>query len=151
MGLLHAYAPIDLDPCADEHSRTCATNIFTEHDNSLERSWAADVVFVNPPGKRGLPKLFYDKAEAEVFSGTAGTVLFLCYSLEQLQQFQPNWPVCIFDRRIKFEDRNGNPAKHPTHANALILMGHEADLPRFQQVFAPHGRIYLPAGDDNGM
>ena len=37
-----------LDPCANAENATCA-RFFTEHENGLLRSWAEEVVFMNPP------------------------------------------------------------------------------------------------------
>ena len=156
---------IDLDPASDPfgNSRLEARKYYTEEADGLTKPWGSPedpgVVFCNPPGgvkdgNKSQPLMFWQKLTEELDKGHIKVAMFLAFSIEQLQSSQKcanpmtNHYLCIPKRRIQFEDAQGQKAKSPTHASAIILVrGKTASLASatlFFVMFHPLGSILMP-------
>jgi hypothetical protein len=117
---------IDLDPASHEeaNARLKIDRIFTIEDDGLKREWFGRV-FVNPPG--GFVGEFWNKALAEYLSHRVSEMVWIGYSLEQLQTLQQaaqttpiNFPTCFTAKRIAFVE---NEAKKKLRILKLLEKG----------------------------
>lgn len=153
---------IDLDPASHEEAneRLKISRIFTKEDNGLTQPWEGRI-FVNPPG--GLVNEFWCKAQAEFHAGRASQVMWIGYSLEQLQTLQNSlskftpldYPICVTARRIAFvenrakreqriakliaQGKKPNEKSSPTHSNYITYLG--PNLREFHKEFSQYGRV----------
>lgn len=153
---------IDLDPAShEEANRTVkADRYFTEADNGLTQNWAGRV-FLNPPG--GLVAEFWLKALREWSTGRVQHLIWIGYSLEQLQALQQSgamktpldFPICITAKRIAFVENEAKKAQRvakllalgkkpnakssPSHSNYITYFGDSVWL--FRDHFAQFGRV----------
>lgn len=137
-----AVGEFDLDPCSDDNSRVLATHYYGGLGEL--RQWFG-TVWCNPPGQRGMPAKFWHRSVEHANYG--GTVLFLCYSLEQIYQFDAGrYPICIFNKRVKYLSPEGVERKSPTHGSALVLLNKDWEMlaPSFYTAFQDVGRIVVP-------
>lgn len=115
---------IDLDPAShEEANRTVkAAEFFTEIDNGLRLGWHGRI-FLNPPG--GLVREFWQALVLPPNSGTIEQVIWIGYSLEQLQTLQTqgsrksplDFPICVTSKRIAFIENEAK--KQARRAKAL--------------------------------
>ena len=142
---------IDLDPCSSEMANTTvrATTYYTKTQNSLNRTWYARNVFMNPP---------YGKSNGKSQAG-----IFCAYMIEQFAQgyFQEGiilvnsctgakWfrhlfrhPICFVDHRIRFDVPPGATKKiQPTKDNVFVYMG--PLYSRFKRTFGEIGEVVFP-------
>lgn len=146
---------IDLDPasCDKANETVKASQWFCKEDNALSRDWYGRV-FLNPPG--GLVKEFWRYLLVQMEFGRVSEVIWIGYSLQQLQTLQTGQPgiikeancLCFPKARIQFtcseEDRQrmqaaldaknlaeGKPLvpwkNSPTHANYIAYFGRHPD------------------------
>lgn len=108
---------IELDPASSPLAQTHvkAERFFTKEDDGLAQPWKARSVFLNPPGcpKKYTPSLaprFWEKLDSAWGKNEVEAAIFVCFSLEQLQQFQnvtplrppAHFPFCIPRTRLAF-------------------------------------------------
>jgi hypothetical protein len=146
---------IDLDPAShpEANARLQIPRIFTEEENGLKQKWFGRV-FVNPPG--GFVPLFWKKALSEYIYGHYEQLIWVGYSLEQLQTLQQcgasatplDFLTCFTSKRIAFVENEAkkadriakllargkkpNKGSSPSHSNYITYIGPS----RFHQVFA---------------
>lgn len=137
---------IDLDPASSHEANLLveANKIYTQTDNSLEKEWIAETIFLNPPGgkvrNKSLQALFADKLLVEYNKGNVNSAIFLAFSLELLPKrlWLLDFPICFVgvnnsqpgcisgSGRIKFdtvnEDGKRVQQKSPTHGNFIVLL-----------------------------
>lgn len=63
-----------LDPCATKANAKCK-KFFTKKDNGLTKSWAGEVVFVNPPYARYVTEQWVEKCYQESLKGARVVML----------------------------------------------------------------------------
>lgn len=153
---------IDLDPAShpEANERLKIDRIFTAEDNGLAQPWNGRI-FVNPPG--GLVNDFWCKALGEFNAGRATQVIWIGYSLEQLQTLQNsgsaftplNYPICVTSSRIAFvenkakreqreaklraQGKTPNKKSSPTHSNYITYLG--PNLREFHREFSQYGCV----------
>lgn len=117
---------IDLDPAShEEANRTVRADVFySAEQDGLSQQWFGRV-FLNPPG--GLVGEFWRKALAEYHAGHCTQIVWIGYSLEQLQTLQQtkdftplDYPICITRKRIAFVE---NEAKKALRVAKIICEG----------------------------
>lgn len=132
---------IDLDPASHEEANQIvrADYFFTEAQNGLTREWGGNV-FLNPPG--GLVNAFWEKAMLEWQHSRVKQMIWVGYSLEQLQTLQQSkagmtpfsFPTCITKKRIAFIE---NEAKKKARIEKLLARGDAPNASkRHQQIAA---------------
>lgn len=155
---------IDLDPAShEEANRTVkAERFFTEDDNGLAYMWRGRV-FLNPPGGKGLVNAFWQKAMHEWLAGHMQQMVWIGYSLEQLQTLQQagapetplSFPTCFTSKRIAFVENASKKAERhakeiaagkkpsdkssPSHSNYISYVGPHVDL--FVAEFGQYGQV----------
>jgi hypothetical protein len=173
---------IDLDPASSKLFNTVvkAGLYYTEKTDGLKQPWFGRV-FLNPPGcpivpcpakctkreehtHRGpsLAPLFWSKLIEEYTADRVASAIYVCFSLEQLQNFQSlktpptRFPFCIPRSRLPFlHEVDGRlvPQTSPTHANALIYLPPVATktwvsgsdgVGSFVRVFQSFGEVVVP-------
>lgn len=100
-----------LDPCASHDNHKC-DKYYTEENDGLSQSWANEVVFMNPPYGRDIPK-WIEKA----YSESSATVVCLISSRTDTKWWHK---YCMKADEIRFLDRRlefvgtGNKAPFPS-------------------------------------
>jgi hypothetical protein len=156
---------IDLDPATSLTANTVvrAESIYTMTTDGLSilHPWHGRV-FLNPPGKmpgrtRSLAPAFWQRLVSEYAMGNVTQAVFVCFSLEQLQQFQGcqpsplRFPFCVPRKRLAFHtqqpDGSLRAQKGPTHANAVIYLSPREGWSHsdFREAFASIGECVIPA------
>lgn len=157
---------IDLDPASHEeaNARVRALRYFDKDDNGLIRPWHGRV-FLNPPGGKGLVNAFWRKALGEWLDGRVQQLIWIGYSLEQLQTLQQagavdtplSFPTCFTSKRIAFVENAAKKAERqakeiaagkkpseknrPTHSNYISYIGPNIDA--FVAEFSQYGKVKL--------
>ena len=143
---------IDLDPASDEfgNSRVQAASYYSHGGLSLP--WYGSV-FVNPPGgkvaSQSRSKLFWKNLMKHREAALIDHAIFIAFSIEALQTSQISeypsmckFPICIPNRRLRFDAPEGETPKSPTHANAVIYVTGKRDKTQeFAKVFSKLGDI----------
>jgi hypothetical protein len=154
---------VDLDPASHPAANTLvqATRILTAEDDGLAHEWRGRV-FLNPPG--GLVREFWLKACREYFAGHISQVIWIGYSLEQLQTLQCgaqmtplDFPLCFLAKRIAFIENDAkkaarmeklsaagktpNERSSPSHGNYICYLG--PNVRDFSRVFGAFGKVKL--------
>jgi len=135
---------IDVDPASsfDFNKFVGASQIYTEQDNGLTKSWLGKV-FVNPPG--GLVVEFWEKLIQEVLSGNTGKAFWIGFSVEQLcllslHEFGPlDFSTVILRKRLSFTSEQGQTGGSPSHGNYLTALGCDREL--FDKLFSSLGKV----------
>lgn len=161
---------IDLDPAshAEANERIQATTFYNEVMDGLTLPWSGRV-FLNPPGgkdKNGKPLVpqFWAQLVEWFFHGDVTQVIWIGYSLEQLQTLQNqtkvtplDFSMCVPRKRIAFIENEAKKAARitkqiaagksptkgdqPSHGNYITYMGIKKGA--FAQVFEPFGHVVL--------
>lgn len=156
---------IDLDPASHEEANTRLQipRFYSEAENGLQRPWEGRV-FVNPPG--GLVGSFWKKALEEWGAARVDQLIWIGYSLEQLQTLQQcvgspwtplDFSICITAKRIAFVENEAKKAERiakllakgktpnanssPSHSNYITYIGHRKTT--FKTIFARFGQVIL--------
>jgi hypothetical protein len=156
---------IDLDPASDAeaNARHNIRRIYTVDDDGLQQRWFGRVL-VNPPG--GLVAAFWNKTLAEYLAGHCEQVIWIGYSLEQLQTLQQcgpsfipvDYPTCFTAKRIAFvenktkraariakliaQGKKPTEATSPSHSNYISYLG--PNVRAFVKEFYPsYGKVRL--------
>ncbi len=93
---------IDLDPasCAEANKLVRADTFWTKEDNGLAHDWRGyKRIFVNPPGGRGLPPLWWDYAARAADSGS--NVVFVMFNLDSSRKETGHVCVCVHTRKAR--------------------------------------------------
>lgn len=160
-----AMGGIDLDPAShpEANERLKILRIFTENDNGLKQDWFGNV-FINPPG--GLVAEFWRKLLKEWQIGRVSQVVWIGYSLEQLQTLQNisashtplDFATCFTKKRIAFVENTAKQAlrveklraqgkkpsvsSSPSHSNYITYLGARRD--EFREAFSQFGQVVQP-------
>lgn len=121
---------IDLDPASHEEANQIvrATRFYTAESNGLLHEWCGNV-FLNPPG--GLVNEFWRKAKLEWQHSRLKQMIYIGYSLEQLQTLQQSgdigmtafeFPICVPKTRLAFIENNAKRLER------LAKVDHENEL-----------------------
>lgn len=172
---------LDPASCQEANERIRATSIFTREDDGFTRAWRGNV-FLNPPGGLsddqqrpvkpkcrlnglcGLPpghthtgveasqKKWWFKLAREFTSGRVTAGVFICFSVELLQNTQVetptdmpiplDFPICFPSRRVPYLKPGGKVGMQPPHASCVIYLGEH--VTRFASSFAQIGRVFIP-------
>lgn len=108
-----------LDPCASHENKKCL-KYYTKDDNGLSKSWAGEVVFMNPPYSKGNQEFFIRKAYEESVKGATVVCLIPARTDTKI------WHEIIFPFAAKIEFLKGRlkfvGAKHSApFPSALIV------------------------------
>lgn len=172
-GAREVMGGIDLDPASSPAFNRIvqARAILTIADNALDpqRRWFGNL-WVNPPynpAVKGKPEVsflhvkFIQKLIAQYTNGNVAQACLLVNAETGMPWFKPLWQyaVCLAYERIKFyqvfdglegPDSVAVTQTQPTHNNALVYLPPLLDrfdhLNRFEEVFAPLGRVIPPEG-----
>lgn len=124
------YEPqgIDLDPATSEawNEVVGARDIFTKETDGLKSDWGnARRVFLNAPGSKDgkLTRAFYAKAVNHVLDVPDRRVLWVGFSVNQLQFIDPRWPILILRSRLAYMEAPGVASENPSHISFLQLLG----------------------------
>lgn len=105
-----------LDPCCYARTAKCA-KFFTEEDDGLAQDWSNDIVFMNPPYGKEMPK-WIEKAYLESLKGA--TVVCLIPSRTDTKYFhdyiKPYASIRFLKGRVKFlqHGESRDPAPFPS-------------------------------------
>lgn len=154
---------IDLDPAShpEANARIRARRIYTERDNGLILPWRGRVL-VNPPG--GLVAEFWKKTLAEYAQPRLRELIWIGYSLEQIQTLQnvegvdrlpiefltcyPRTRIAFVEnaakRRARFRKLRAlgkvpNPRSQPSHGNYVTYLGLNGAA--FRREFSQFGKV----------
>jgi ParB family chromosome partitioning protein len=150
---------IDLDPasCEQANRTVKATRWIGLPDDGLIQEWHGRI-FLNPPGGalKDCPEerrrwdtnsracAWWRKLMQEAARGNVTTAVFVGFTLEILRSTQGGkwqrqsamqFPFCVPAQRLKFG------GDQPTHANAIMYVGHEKE--KFAEIFSPIGEVRL--------
>lgn len=171
---------LDPASCDEANMWIKSPRIFTQEDDGFTRPWWGRV-FLNPPGglsddqqrrvkgkcretgSCGLPighthsgveasqKKWWFKLSREFAAGRVKSAIFVCFSVELLQNAQVKTPVglttpldhslCFPARRVAYVKPGGEVGVQPPHASCIVYMG--TDQERFADAFRPIGRVLV--------
>jgi hypothetical protein len=171
---------LDPASCDEANERIKAKHIFTRDDDGFARPWFGRV-FLNPPGglsddqqrlvkprcretgSCGLApghahvgveasqKKWWFKLAREYAEGRVRAAIFVCFSVELLQNTQVDtpsgvpipldFPICFPSRRVSYLKPGGGVGAQPPHASAVVLLGDADYERRFAETFARAGRV----------
>jgi hypothetical protein len=155
---------IDLDPAShpEANERIKATRIYSEEDNGLVQPWEGNV-FLNPPG--GHVNAFWGRACAFYLNGAVKQLVWIGYSLEQLQTLQQSdtlmqpleFPIMFTAKRIAFVEnaakreariaklialgKDPRKSSGPSHSNYICYMG--PNVREFSKQFGVFGKVIV--------
>jgi hypothetical protein len=176
---------LDPASCEEANCTVKAQTFFSRKENGFTRAWYGRV-FLNPPGglsdeqerpvkpkcrltgSCGLPlphehrgveasqKKWWFKLAREYAAGRVTEAIFVCFSVELLQNTQVDTPaglsipldhpICYPARRIAYSKPGGGVGDQPPHASCLIyLPGTKRNLDRFREKFSKLGRVVVPS------
>jgi hypothetical protein len=172
---------LDPASCPEANAWIRADRIFTREDDGFRRPWLGRI-FLNPPGGLsddqqrpvklkcretgacGLPvphthdgvessqKKWWFKLARELAAGRVRAAIFVCFSIELLQNTQCetpaglriplDFPICFPARRVSYVKPGGAIGTAPPHASAIVGLG--LDPRAFASAFAAIGRTFIP-------
>lgn len=108
-----------LDPCCEAETAKCK-KFFTPKENGLIQNWSDDIVFMNPPYGRELPK-WIEKAYKESLEGAKVVCLIPARTDTKIWHdiIFPNAEIRFVKGRLKFSNQN-NSAPFPS---AVVIFG----------------------------
>lgn len=135
---------IELDPMSSTafNETVKAERIYTEEDSCFSHIWQAKRMFINPAG--GLVKEAWKKTVAEYMSGNVLKVIWVGFSVEQLNLLADetahplDFSYLLTRKRISFIRHDGYEGA-PGHANYVVGLGIPHDF--FASVFRQKGRV----------
>ncbi len=96
-------------------------------------------------------KKWWFKLAFEYAAGRTTAAVFVCFSVELLQNTQVDTPpglsipldhmICFPSRRIAYVRPGGGVGAQPPHASCVVGLGNEAFRARFREAFASLGRV----------
>lgn len=120
---------IDLDPASSElaNKTVKAKKYYTKDDDGLTKKWSGNV-WLNPPYSQ--PEISnFSKAVVEK-RGEYNQILIIVNNATETDWVQDmikiSDGVCFIKRRVKFIDKNGNPAGSPLQGQVVIYIGENA-------------------------
>jgi hypothetical protein len=171
---------LDPASCVEANSWIKAKSIFTREDDGYTKPWHGRV-FLNPPGglsddqqrlvkmkcretgSCGLPvphthsgveasqKKWWFKLAKEFTEGRVQAAIFVCFSVELLQNTQVetpaglpiplDFPICFPARRVAYLKPGGAVGAQPPHASCIVMLGDVEFEKRFAEAFAKVGRV----------
>ena len=172
---------LDPASCAEANKWIRASNYYTRKQDGFTKPWHG-AVFLNPPGglsdnkqrpvkakcretgSCGLPlphthegveasqKKWWWKLASEYASGRATSAIFVCFSVELLQNTQVGAPeglclpldfsICFPSRRVAYVKPGGGVGAQPPHASCIIFLSREKGArSRFEAVFDHIGYV----------
>jgi hypothetical protein len=176
---------LDPASCEEANRTVKARAFFSRAENGFTRAWNGRV-FINPPGglsddeerlvkpkcrmtgSCGLPvphehrgvqasqKKWWFKLAREYAAGRVAEAIFVCFSIELLQNTQVDTPPGLSipldyaigypARRIPYVKPGGGVGDQPPHASCIIyLPGSHGNSDRFRGVFSKLGRVVVPS------
>lgn len=135
---------IDVDPasCEKANSIVNAGKFYTADDNGLEKNWEGNV-WLNPPYSQPLISQFSQAVTEKYLCGEIHQACILVNNATETTWFQMMMStasaICFPKGRVKFIDKNGNPAGAPLQGQAIIYMGNYPKL--FSNAFSKFGVI----------
>lgn len=110
-----------LDPCCTIGSAKC-DKFYTKKENGLIQDWSEDIVFMNPPYGREIPK-WIEKAYKESLNGAIVVCLIPARTDTRYwwKYIFPYAEIRFIKGRIKFE-KNGKKAPAP-FPSAIVIFG----------------------------
>lgn len=177
---------LDPASCPEANALVRARKIFTREDDGFTKSWHGKV-FLNPPGglsdnqqrpvkpkcretgSCGLApghthagveanqKKWWFKLMREYQSNRVSAAIFVCFSIELLQNTQVetppglpiplDFPICFPKRRVPYLKPDGSVGAQPPHASCIILVQDRVDnclWDGFLAQFGDIGRVIEP-------
>lgn len=168
---------LDPASCIEANEWIRAARYFTREDDGFIRPWAGRV-FLNPPGGLsdnqqrpvkpkcretgacGMPpghthegveasqKKWWFKLAREYALGSVTSAIFVCFSVELLQNTQVDTPdglslpldhsLCFPTRRVAYVKPGGAVGAQPPHASCIVYLGDQTA--KFARAFASLGR-----------
>lgn len=141
---------IDLDPASSPFANKAvkAGHFFTKEDDGLQQRWHGRV-WLNPPYSQPLMSQFAEKCREELKAERVKQLCVLVNNATDTAWFQdlvrcgsenrriPVCHLCFTSGRVRFLDREGNPANTPLQGQAIIYFGSSSGL--FIKHFRPLG------------
>lgn len=151
---------IDVDPasCDVANERVKATRWIGLPRDGLKEPWGGGRGWLNPPygtndERRSNQGVWLTEAIQRVDASDVDTVAFLCNAHIGRKWLRQIWdyPVVMFDERIRFVRPDGTPGDQPTHGNVLALLTRDVETwrGRFTAAMRPFGVVALPR--ENGV
>lgn len=182
---LAGFINLDPASCEEANLTVRADRIFTREDDGFTKPWHGHV-FLNPPGglsddrqrtvkakcretgSCGLPpghvhngvqasqKKWWFKLAREFADGRVRDAIFVCFSVELLQNAQVETPaglttpldhaLCFPARRVAYVKPGGEVGTQPPHASCIVYLGPDPD--RFARAFRDIGRVLIQRAVD---
>ena len=149
---------IDMDPASTYEANekiVKATYIRTIEDDALSQNttWMPDEpygsyegrIWLNPPYRQPHIRKFAERLLAEIEMGYVVQAIWLSNNATETswgQMLLSNAvSVCFPAQRIKFLDRNFQPANTPTQGQMIVGLGPELDTGKFNSIFGELGEV----------
>jgi hypothetical protein len=132
---------IDLDPasCAFANRTVKAKKFYTETEDGLRKQWAADRLFLNPPFRDPIVRLFAEKLLESFQAGRIKQAVWLSNASIDLgwwHKLARHGVVCF--GRIKFYRQKGTPGASP-FPQTIVYLGNRGE--QFRQTFNQFGLV----------
>lgn len=120
---LHEVFHFTIDAAANADNNKL-DNYFSEEDNALERPWAGEIVFCNPPTSDGEYGIWLEKAALEYLNSgvTTAMVVPLKWETKGFKEVRDTARYLILpDTRVKFDPPEGLEGKSPTFYSCIAV------------------------------